>query len=314
MPLISDDATAAAGRLAAGQVVAIPTETVYGLAADARCDAAVARIFALKGRPQHHPLIVHLADAGQLDEFASEVPAAACRLAAEFMPGALTLLLPRRPAVALRAAAGGQLIGLRVPDHRLARQLISESGCALAAPSANRFGRISPTCAAHVADEFPDQEDLMILDGGRCRIGLESTIVRVEGKEMALVRPGAIDSRQLAEVAGMPVVRCRQPVAAPGTLASHYRPRQPLQVAGSRQRRQAGAGDALIEFGQPRPDDRRKRRFVLPADATAAARQFYARLREAEASGCSRILVAAPPAGEEWEALRDRIRRAAADS
>ena len=311
MPQITGDLAAAAQRLAAGQVVAIPTETVYGLAADARADAAVGRIFALKGRPQSHPLIVHLADPGQLAEFAAEIPPAARKLAAAFMPGPLTLLLPRREKVAAKAAAGGSLIGLRVPSHPLARRLISESGGALAAPSANRFGRISPTCAAHVAAEFADADDLLILDGGSCSIGIESTIVRIQGQAIEVVRPGAIGKAQLQEASGCAIGRFAAAVAAPGTLPGHYRPRQPLRMAGREDIAAAGPDCALVDFGKARPDDREKNRFVLPSEAQGAAREFYARLREAEASGCSRILVARPPPGEKWDAMRDRIWRAA---
>ena len=313
MPQITDDIDAVAGRLSAGKLVAIPTETVYGLAADARCDEAVARIFALKGRPASHPLIVHLADAKHLDEFACQMPVPALRLADAFMPGPLTLLLPRRSQVASRAAAGGRLIGLRVPQHKQARQIIDQAGGALAAPSANRFGRISPTSAAHVAAEFPDADDLLIFDGGECQIGIESTIVRVEAERIAIVRPGAIGRMQLSDVAGCEVnsqVGASDAPAAPGTLASHYRPQQPLHMAGRREIETRTADVALIDFAATRPDDRNKLRFGLGREPQAAARNFYARLREAEASGCRSIMVAAPPAGDEWEAVRDRLSRA----
>ena len=211
----------AANRIKAGELVAFPTETVYGLGADASNPLAVRQIFALKGRPADHPLIVHLADASQLDAWAHATPLAHT-LAQAFWPGPLTLVLKRRETVLDEVTGGLDTIGIRVPRHPMARALLSQSGCGIAAPSANRFGRVSPTRADHVRTEFGDQ--VFILDGGPCDVGIESTIIDLSGAP-ALLRPGGIPPEAISEITG-PLGSSK--TIAPGTLASHYAPKTSL--------------------------------------------------------------------------------------
>ena len=228
---------AAATLLRAGGVVAFPTETVYGLGAEISHPSAVRRVFEIKKRPVDHPLIVHFADASGLDHWAQQVPEQAWRLAKRLWPGPLTLILPRSRHVPESVTGGQETVGLRVPDHPVAQALLQELGPerAVAAPSANRFGRISPTTAAHVQAELGEAVD-MILDGGPCRIGLESTIVGFEGKTPVILRPGSIPAEELADILGEPVVMpsaIRPTVRVPGALASHYAPATPLELCRS---------------------------------------------------------------------------------
>ena len=225
----------AARRIHAGELVAFPTETVYGLGADASSDAAVAKIFAAKGRPADHPLIVHLAGASQVNDYASSVPPFAARLMQAFWPGPLTVILPRLPGVATAAAGGQASIGLRCPAHPVAQALLRSfqggSG-GIAAPSANRFGHVSPTTAAHVREEF-DGSPLVrcVLDGGQSVVGIESTILDLTRGRPVLLRPGHVGSLQIAEVLG--VVPAQPDAAAPrasGNLASHYAPQTPVAI------------------------------------------------------------------------------------
>ncbi|MBS0394634.1 MAG: threonylcarbamoyl-AMP synthase, partial [Proteobacteria bacterium] len=219
----ADDIDRAVALLRAGELVAFPTETVYGLGADARNAAAIAKIYALKRRPAGHPLIVHLADAAQLPLWAAQVPAAAARLAARFWPGPLTLILPRAAGVADALTGGQDSVGLRVPAHPLAQALLRGFGGGVAAPSANRYGRVSPTHAAHVREEF-GAEAPFILDGGECRVGLESTIVSLVGEPL-LLRPGGVALAELEDTIG-PLRRAAagEGPRAPGTTAAHYAP------------------------------------------------------------------------------------------
>ena len=238
---------AAADALAAGQLVGLPTETVYGLAADAGSDAAVRGIFAAKGRPADHPLIVHVAGAAQVAEFAASVPAFAQQLIDTFWPGPLTLILPRRPGVAEAAAGGHATIGLRCPAHPVAQALLA--ACAgrgvhgLAAPSANRFGRISPTTAQHVAQEFGDE--LLVLDGGPCAVGIESTIVDCTRGAPVLLRPGQIARADIERVAGQRLLSKDElstpDPQAPGTLLAHYAPRARLRLMNDKELRAAAS-------------------------------------------------------------------------
>src|SRR6056297_3493256 len=238
---VSPAAIAAAARLLReGGVVAIPTETVYGLGAAAMNPAAVRRVFAIKGRPASHPLIVHLDSAEALPEWAREIPDAAWVLAEHFWPGPLTLVLPRQPQVPDDVTGGQDSVALRVPAQPVARELIAAAG-ALAAPSANRFGRVSPTTAAHVLAELGDDVD-MILDAGPCRVGLESTILSLIGDAPALLRPGGVTVAELEAVLGRPVAPPPQDLRAPGRLASHYAPATPLElVAADRLRERLAA-------------------------------------------------------------------------
>ncbi len=286
---------AAAARLRAGAVVAFPTETVYGLGACARDPLAVRQIFALKGRPADHPLIVHLPDAGQLDAWA-DVPPAARVLAARFWPGPLTLVLRRRPGVPDEVTGGLDTVGLRVPDHPVARALLAAVGEGVAAPSANRFGRVSPTTAAHVRAELGDA--VPVLDGGPCRVGVESTIIDLSGDTPALLRPGGVPVEAIEAAIG-PVAR-HGATRAPGTLAAHYAPRTALLLssdpaADAARLRAAGRSVALLPAGEP-------------ADH---ARRLYAELRRLDASGVDVLVAEVAADAGLGRAVNDRLRRAA---
>ncbi len=316
---------AAAEALAAGQLVGLPTETVYGLAADAGNEAAVRRIFAAKGRPAEHPLIVHVAGAGQVAHFAAAVPDFAQTLIDAFWPGPLTLILPRRAGVAEAAAGGQATVGLRCPAHPVARTLLT--ACAargihgLAAPSANRFGRVSPTTAAHVAAEFGDE--LLVLDGGPCQVGIESSIVDCTRGAPVLLRPGQIGRAAIERVSGHPL-RSKDELNTPdprasGTLASHYAPRARLrlmaapELRAALQRRHADAAPLAVWARTPLPPARgvlALRR--MPDQAEAAARELFAVLREFDDAGAELIWVELPPDTADWEGVRDRLQRAAA--
>jgi L-threonylcarbamoyladenylate synthase len=295
----------AARLLSAGGVIALPTETVYGLAADALNPAAVKRVYAIKGRPADHPLIVHLADPAHLSRYAVDVPAAAHTLAARFWPGPLTMVLRKSDAVPLEVTGGQPTVALRAIDHPIAQAILRRFGGAVAAPSANRFGRVSPTSAGHVRDDLGDDVDF-IVDGGPSLVGVESTIVDLTGRVPAILRAGAIGRAALSTVLGRPVVRRRKPgsVRAPGSLASHYAPRASVVLRDGRAADRELAH--LIESGV------RAVRLVLPADPAEAARALYASLRELDAAGYDAIVATLPPATEANAAVRDRLIRAAA--
>lgn len=328
----------AAAALQGGALVAFPTETVYGLGADASVDAAVALVFSAKGRPSNHPLIVHVDDADNgaagVAHFAAELPDYAHALMSAFWPGPLTMILPRRPGVAGAAAGGQDSIGLRCPDHPVAQALLHACRAlgvmGLAGPSANQFGRVSPTTAAHVQGEFG--ADLLILDGGACAVGIESTIVDCTRGAPVLLRPGAIPVDQLAKVAGRPVWS-DQPVEgqaaaprAPGTLLAHYAPRATLRLMegralqtaldmlGADVRAAAQQGPVIATYARAplrsRSSGVLQRR--MPDDAAATARQLFAVLRDFDDQGVKLIWVETPPDGPEWDGVRDRLQRAAA--
>ncbi len=325
------DVAQAAEALRRGQLVAFPTETVYGLGAAARDRRALARLYAAKGRPLDHPVIVHLPAADALATWAREVPDHALRLAAAFWPGPLTLVLPRAAGVPDEVTGGQDTVGLRVPDHPLALRLLLAYGDGVAAPSANRFGRISPTTAQHVAEEFGEL-DVLVLDGGSCRVGLESTIVDLSGGVARLLRPGGVHRHALEEALGERVAladhlleREARPSAgtgapppapaprAPGGLPRHYAPATPAELVGAdalvSRRAELGARVAVLAR-RPRPSGPSAWWLELPADPTGYARGLYAALRQLDASGCRRILIEAVPEGDDWLAVRDRLRRA----
>jgi L-threonylcarbamoyladenylate synthase len=311
----------AAQALRDGVLVAFPTETVYGLGADARNPAALRRLYATKGRPDEHPVIVHLAAANALPRWASTVPAFAKALADAFWPGPLTLILPRADGISDLLTGGQDSIGVRVPAHPVAQALLARfvelGGDGIAAPSANRFGRISATTAAHVADEF-GPEVAVILDGGPCDHGIESTIVDCTRGEPAVLRPGAISVEQLARVLGR-APRLPDPDAprASGTLASHYAPR-----TSSRLLHRDALLDALAQLGRPgshiavlahsitQPPDFEGTWFDAPIDSTGYAHQLYANLRALDAHQADEIWIETPPDGPDWTAINDRLRRA----
>lgn len=316
------DVECAAGLLRAGELVAFPTETVYGLGADASNPAAVAKIFAAKGRPADHPLIVHLPGDDLLDRWAREVPDAAYELAEAFWPGPLTLILKRAPGVPDAVTGGQDTVGLRVPGHPLALDLLRAFGGGIAAPSANRFGRISPTTAAHVREELGNAVAL-VLDGGPCQVGIESTILDLSGADPRILRPGAVSAAMIAKVLG------RWPAQGPaaaaprasGTLEAHYAPRTPLALlppdvvifavreALARNEKLGVLAPQAVPITDPRIVWRQ-----AAADPAAFAHDLYAALRELDAAGCARIVVQRPPQTEGWQAVNDRLRRAAAGS
>ena len=320
---------AAAQTLLRGGLLGLPTETVYGLAADADNDAAVAKIFEAKGRPANHPLIVHVASAQGVQRFASHVPDFAQKLIAAFWPGPLTLILPRRPEVAAVAAGGQNSVGLRCPSHPIAHAVLQSAEAlgvfGVAAPSANLFGRVSPTTAAHVAGEFDDE--LLIIDGGACEVGIESTIVDCTRAAPVLLRPGVITPQQLSDACGVTVITPNAPdVDAPrasGTLESHYAPVAKVQLMSaadlqksidayasiashptvavwSRSSVQVSAANASQFQCQP-----------MPTSAHDCAHQLFAQLRDFDAQGVAHIWVETPPPTPEWDGVRDRLTRAA---
>ncbi|WHZ10075.1 MAG: threonylcarbamoyl-AMP synthase [Burkholderiaceae bacterium] len=322
----------AARALAAGALVGFPTETVYGLGADALQDDAVAQIFAAKGRPSEHPLIVHIADpdpqGAAVARFASEVPDFARRLMHGLWPGPLTLILPRRAGVANAAAGGQGTIGLRCPSQSVARALLE--ACAalgvvgVAAPSANRFGRVSPTTAAHVEQEFGPA--LLVLDGGACEVGIESAIVDCSRGAPVLLRPGVLARAQIEAGCGQRLLAPDELDGAPrasGTLAAHYAPNAKLRLMDARQLEtalgllgdgldRAQAQIAVYARHLPRKVGGHLLLRRMPDDAAATAQQLFAVLREFDAQGAALIWVETVPDTPEWDGVRDRLARAAA--
>ena len=307
----------AADLLRAGALVAFPTETVYGLGADAENPEAVRRIFAAKGRPADHPVIVHLYDTSQLAQWTRSVPVSATKLAAAFWPGPLTLILPRSSRAPDIVTGGQDSVGLRVPSHPVARALLAAFGGAIAAPSANRFGRISPTSARHVADDLGGAVAL-ILDGGACALGIESTIVSFAGEAPVLLRPGAIAVAELTRVLGRQP--CAPDAAAPrasGSLATHYAPTTPATLVAPEvlhaEVEQLAARDeeiAVLARTVARPVDFDGTWIHAPAGVTAYAHDLYANLRALDAARADAILIEAVPKTDAWTAVRDRLSRA----
>ncbi|MEN9705358.1 MAG: hypothetical protein RLZZ393_1237 [Pseudomonadota bacterium] len=309
----------AVGALRAGGLVAFPTETVYGLGADASNPQAVRRVFALKGRPETHPLIVHLHDAAQIDDWAVDVTPAARRLAAAFWPGPLTLVLHRSSRVPDAVTGGQDTVALRIPSHPVARALLAAFGGGIAAPSANRYGRVSATCAAHVREEFGDALPV-VLDGGDSDVGLESAIVSCVEDPPRLLRPGAITAAQLHAVAGgLAVGAAGGSPRVPGSTRSHYAPSTPVElVADAALDTEAGqdlaAGRRVAVLARrPLPAGLRSVDWIdAGVDVAAYSHALYANLRALDKRGCARILVQTVPDEESWSAVRDRLSRAAA--
>jgi L-threonylcarbamoyladenylate synthase len=311
----------AAFLLREGQLVSFPTETVYGLGADARNREAVGRVFAAKRRPAEHPLIVHLAHPSALQRWARTIPAGAQALADAFWPGPLTLILPRAAGVPDAVTGGQDSVGLRMPGHPVAHALLERfaalGGDGVAAPSANRFGRVSATTAQHVAEDFGD-EAALILDGGACRHGIESTIVAFTGQEPELLRLGVIGVEELARVLGRePKTAGTGAPRAPGTLATHYAPRTPARLF-PREDLLAALGEigrstghvAVLAHSVAQPPLFEGTWFDAPAHGAAYAHELYANLRALDARAADEIWIEAPPDGPEWSAVRDRLRRA----
>jgi L-threonylcarbamoyladenylate synthase len=310
----------AARALARGELVAFPTETVYGLGARADDDAAVAAIFAAKGRPADHPLIVHVADEAAARTFAHPLPETAARLMRAFWPGPLTLIVPRRQGMATAAAAGQASIGLRMPSHPLALALLRAAAAlgvpGVAAPSANRFGRVSPTTVEHVRGEFGPT--LRVLDGGACAVGIESAIVDCTREAPALLRPGQLARARIEAALGMALAeRDAASPRASGTLESHYAPNAPLRVWSS-------TALAALVAAPPRRGEQGIGVYsrvapalgwlhrLMPGEADAAAHELFAALRWFDEAGATTIWLEEVPGGAAWEGVRDRIARAAA--
>jgi L-threonylcarbamoyladenylate synthase len=313
------DIARAVEALRRGGLVAFPTETVYGLGADASNLGALRRLYAVKGRPPRHPVIVHLADSDQLGDWARAVPPEAQKLAGAFWPGPLTLVLPRRrERVPVEVTGGLDTVGLRVPDQPLALRLLRAFGRGIAAPSANRFGNVSPTTAADVRADLGADVDV-ILDGGRCAVGVESTIVDCSGDGPAILRLGGLPREQVEEIAGSPVpVRDDGTARAPGTLRSHYAPNAKVVLVAAPE--VAARATELLSEGKrvgvlaPSDIDALPAALVVlepPGDAAEYARVLYSRLREADRQGLHVLLVVAPPEKGIGAAVTDRLRRAA---
>jgi L-threonylcarbamoyladenylate synthase len=332
----TENIAACADEIKAGGLVAFPTETVYGLGARADDDAAVAKIFAAKGRPANHPLIVHVAEAQDVQHFAQTIPDFAQKLMDAFWPGPLTIIVPRRAGVAAASAGGQNSIGLRCPQHPVAHALLTacaaRSVFGVAAPSANKFGRVSPTTAQHVAQEFGDA--LTVLDGGACAVGIESSIIDCTRGAPVLLRPGAMERRQMEQAMGCELLSNEELFAqqnsrpgadlahiprASGTLQAHYAPHAKLRLMGSEQlqaaldvlgseaRHIAVYSRAILHSKSAHIIRRR-----MPDDAAATAQQLFAVLREFDAQGAKLIWVEAPPESADWDGVRDRLQRAAA--
>ena len=298
-----------AETLRAGGVVAFPTETVYGLGADATQPDAVRAIFALKGRPADHPLIAHVLDAAWLDRWGRDVPDLARRFAEAFWPGPLTLVVRRSPEVCEAVTGGLETVGLRAPAHPLAHALLAAVGRPLAAPSANRFGRVSPTSAAHVRDEFGDA--VPVLDGGDCAVGVESTIVDLSAGHPRILRPGGVTADALSEVAGAPVEHSALGPRVPGTLPSHYAPAAEVVLVEPDDVTRWLRDDVGVLACRPVQLPEGTRRIVFD-DPEQAAHGIYRALRTLDAAGCRRIVVVPPKPEGVGVAVRDRLRRAAA--
>ena len=317
----------AADALCAGELLGLPTETVYGLAADASNENAVAKIFEAKGRPSNHPLIVHVASSEVVNQFVSEVPDFAKQLMVQFWPGPLTLILPRRFEQAAAAAGGQNSVGVRCPSHPVALAVLK--ACAakgvwgVAAPSANLFGRVSPTSAAHVQSEFGDA--LLILDGGECDVGIESTIVDCTRGVPVLLRPGQISRLQIEQACGLKLVNPEalnsEAPRASGTLESHYAPKAKVRLMTTLEWQKAlealgphAQNLALWSVQKPTEELMSAGLFWrnMPSSASQAAHDLFSVLRDFDARGVRTIWIESPPNSPEWEGVRDRLKRAAA--
>lgn len=306
--MITRSIEAAVAALTRGDLVAIPTETVYGLAADASWQLAVERLYGVKGRPLSHPVIVHIAGVAELDRWAESVPDWARALADALWPGPLTLVLPRASGVGDWVTGGQASVGLRVPAHAIALEILKRSGLGLAAPSANRFGAVSPTNAAAVLEDLGPYLETgrdLIFDGGDCAVGLESTIVDATSWEPSILRLGAVTREAIEAITGLAVVEGRNEIRSPGNLASHYSPRAKvhLAVVGSAEGF-IGLADIATPAGLVR--------LAAPVDVSEYAHLLYEALRRADALGLNQVVAIAPEGGGLAAAIRDRLQRAAA--
>ncbi|MEI8208241.1 MAG: L-threonylcarbamoyladenylate synthase [Methylococcales bacterium] len=325
-PIFADEAAikVAAKLLSQGRLVAFPTETVYGLGADASNPIAINRIFQAKGRPSDHPLIVHIASVDNIDDWAINIPEAAIRLANHFWPGPLAIILNKKPEVPLEVTGGQNTVGLRMPNHPVALQLLKVFGGGIAAPSANRFCRISPTQAAHVEEELGATVD-MILDGGACEVGVESTIVDLSGDIPRLLRPGHITRQEIEAILQTELINVAIPkeqasssdVRAPGMMTLHY---APLTVAMlchhdqltniikilNLQNKTIG----LLAYQYNPPENRGLHLLCMPEQADSYAQILYASLRDLDSRELDIILIEQPPETYAWHAINDRLGKA----
>jgi L-threonylcarbamoyladenylate synthase len=309
---VSPEVRRAAQVLKRGALVGFPTETVYGLGADASSRDAVARLYAAKRRPADHPVIVHFVDARAAFEWAREVPAGARKLAEKFWPGPLTLVLKRSGKAGDFVTGGQDTIGLRVPAHPVAQELLQAFGGGIAAPSANRFGQVSPTTAAHVRADLGEDVEV-VLDGGPSEVGIESTIVDLSGESAVLLRPGRIGRLELEQVLGTLVQekRADSPRHA-GGLERHYAPKTPARLLPPHEldREIARLRDRVAVLAFSRPDERVDYWLRMPREPLGYAQRLYAALRELDEARCESILIEAPPETPEWAGVRDRLVRA----
>ncbi len=322
--LVNQQITSAAMSLRKGDVVAFPTETVYGLGADISQPLAIQKIFDIKGRPSNHPLIVHFGNSADLGYWAKDVPAAAWLLARYFWPGPLTLILPKSSHIPTSVTGGQETVGLRIPRHPVALKLLKELGDrqALAAPSANKFGCVSPTTADHVKNAFHGTLEV-ILDGGPCEIGLESTIVSCVSNEIMILRPGGVPVSAIENVLKQKVsIKSQSKIRTPGSLASHYATRTPLEIYSDSKSVLSRLSELMykgirtaIVSREPyltsvlSPSD--NLHFILmPNDPVAFGKRLYATLRKLDDANFEQILIEAPPDNLEWLAVADRLTRA----
>ena len=309
---MSAEVARAAEILRRGGLVAFPTETVYGLGADASSASAIAHLYRVKGRPGEHPVIVHFASADGAFRWAREVPEGARALAQRFWPGPMTLILKRSPLAHDFVTGGQDNVGLRVPSHPVARELLKAFGNGVAAPSANRFGHVSPTTAQHVREDLGQDVDL-VLEGGPAEVGIESTIVDFSGGAPVLLRPGRIAKAQLEEILKAKVEdRKRESPRHSGGLERHYAPKTSARLVPTHEldKEIARLGDKVAVLAFSRPDERVDYWLRMPREPQAYAQRLYAALRELDGAGCEAILVESPPDAPEWAAVLDRLRRA----
>ncbi len=322
MNIVSANSTAIARAvelIKQGKLVAIPTETVYGLGADAKNPEAVKRIFAAKDRPADHPLIVHIPDKAALDDWAIDIPEPVWKLAEQFWPGPLTIVLKKHPDVPFEVTGGQDTVALRVPNHPVALSVLKAFGGGIAAPSANRFCRISPTLASHVEEELGDKVD-MILDGGACQVGLESTIADLSGEQPRLLRPGQISKSEIEELLGitLQLPENKEKILAPGMMNVHYSPITETLLCTPTQVEIVLRGDAfqhqhkmgILGYARKIDSDLFERIIIMPDDVNAYAHELYGKLRELDHAGLDLILVEQPPQTEEWRAVNDRLGKA----